>query len=243
MRKLLIVMAGVLCAGIAGLAWADDAAGNGKNNVNPQPLPPQEKQQVGGNTGNNEDGDSGIHPTDTHEGGKPSNEKIKGNNLPAGDVSLKGDGKVGTGEHFKKATIQSRKAGGDGGITGPLDSNGRKAGKNPGNLTQHDQTQISGNLNGDGKTSLNGNGKVLDDKHAGFEKSKNTKIKNGFIKGEKGNSKLQAGGGGGAGKGTQKVLIGLDKANNFKKANGLQKAVGPGGGAGIPGNLGETSAH
>ena len=93
-------------------------------------------------------------------------------------------------------------------------------------LSDHDQAQISGNLNGDGKTGGN-----VDKWQKGMEKPQ-TGLKKGS-----GLIKSGATGGGGAGKagfqdlhhggkGTQKILIGLDKANGLKKASGLQKGSG-----------------
>jgi len=79
------------------------------------------------------------------------------------------------------------------------------------NVTLHDQSQISGNLSGSGNT-LNNKGA----KKGGGALLKN---QNGMVKGEIGLHKNGA-------KGTQKVLIGLSKANNLQKANGLQKGNG-----------------
>jgi hypothetical protein len=253
MRKVSILIAALFCVGTAGTVWADS--------LNPQPLPPGADsskkttervlppagtQQIGGNTGNNEDGDSGLHTTDTHEGGKPNpgkpSNQISGNLNGDGKVGLNGDGKnlkknVATGEHIKKATIQVRKAGGDGG------KQIRKAGGE--NLTLHDQNQISGNLNGDGKTSINGgSGKTGNslDKRNSFYKEK------GFIKGEKGKSKIQAGSGGGAGKTKitgNNALSGNKAGLNFTHGNGTQKNF-PGGPAGMgDGSVvpGAQSAH
>ena len=166
MRKLSIAMSVVLLAGTAGLVWAD-AASKDAGKVNPQPLPPQGVQQIGGaNSGINQDGD-GINPTDTHEGG--------GKDL--------GDGSDDAKPHKGLSKKSS------GGIVAPSDSHNRKAGGE--NVTLHDQAQINGNLNGDGH-AFTGGGK-------GLKKGTN---------------------------GTQKVLIGLDKANNLQKANGIKKASG-----------------
>lgn len=51
MKKLTMMVVAVLCLGTAGLLWAD--AASDANKVNPQPLPPQGKQQVGGNNPTN----------------------------------------------------------------------------------------------------------------------------------------------------------------------------------------------
>ncbi len=226
MRKLSMMMTALFCVGTVGMVWADAVSGNSSGNGNRPPVPPAEKQQIGGNTGNNEDGD-GVHLTNTHEGGKPVNQKTNSLNSKGGDVSLNpqplppkegvnGDGKTGTGVHFKKAQLHTRKAGGDSSL-------GKQVGG--GTLSPRDAKQISGNLNGNTR-SVNGDGK----------------LSKGFIKGEAGFDKHsslgkgQATGGGGSGKagfqdvhkgnGTQKVLIGLNKPNSLEKANGLKKASG-----------------
>jgi len=111
----------------------------------------------------------------------------------------------------------------------------RKAGGDPNSLTLHDQNQINGNLNGDGKTgnSLN--------KQQSFKKAKGTTKKGAFIKysnkNSKGKSKVETTGGSGAGKtkitGNSALNNGTKAGLNFTHGNGLQKP-GMGDGGALP---------
>lgn len=195
MRKFAMAMVGILLAGVAGVVWAEA--------LNPQPLPPGAKGPAGGNLT--------LHDKN----------QISGN--------LNGDGQLTKGLHKDAGFIKKAPANGF--------HKGEGFKKNRASIT--DGTSKAGingdghNLNGDGKA---GTQKVLIglNKANNFKKARSPRDANSFQKnGAMGDGSTHVDGGTGGkagfqdlhhnGNGTQKVLIGLDKANSFQKSNGLQK--------------------
>lgn len=120
------------------------------------------------------------------------------------------------------------------GIVMPTENHEKKGSQ----LTSRDASQITGNLNGDGKaggSSMKKHGVIV--KGNALVKGQKGLIKNqnGLLKGEKGFIKSQNGlvkGQAGSNKG---ILIGLNKAGNLQKVDGMGKLAPP-----PPGSVGNS---